>query len=229
MIAVPAAGPKGQRAAIMASRASLDRGEVLGIFPEAQITRNGLTGKFYRGIELILSDREQVPVVPIFLDNLWGSLFSFSGGRFLRKWPRGLRRTVCVTFGPPLPPPVNVFTVRQALLEAGVRAYALRPGQGRLLETLDPALPRLEHPEFGLLAASTPDYHVRDIHQVGHKLGTAGHPVPGVALRVVDSALACLPADSPGKLQALLAGNKDWVDTGWLARIDVDGFVTLVP
>ena len=66
-------------------RKVLDEGGALGIFPEAQMTRNGLTGPFYRGLEVILAGREQVVVIPAFLDNLWGSHFSFSGGRFFGK------------------------------------------------------------------------------------------------------------------------------------------------
>ncbi|MBV8266346.1 MAG: 1-acyl-sn-glycerol-3-phosphate acyltransferase, partial [Planctomycetaceae bacterium] len=94
LIPVPFSGPRAQREMIGAARAALDRGEVLGIFPEGQISRNGLTGKFHRGLEAILKDREHVPVIPVFLDNLWGSLLSFSRGRFFWKRPQGWRRTV---------------------------------------------------------------------------------------------------------------------------------------
>ena len=59
-------------------------------------------------------------MIPVYLDNVWGSVMSFSGGRFVRKWPRGWRRTVVVAFGPPVEPPVTAFTVRQAVLVAGV-------------------------------------------------------------------------------------------------------------
>src|SRR4051794_32688781 len=89
LIPVPYSGPRAQRAMFDSCRKALDRGEVVAIFPEGQITRNGLTGRFHRGLEVILKGREHVPVVPVFLDNLWGSVFSFSGGRFLRKWPIG--------------------------------------------------------------------------------------------------------------------------------------------
>jgi 1-acyl-sn-glycerol-3-phosphate acyltransferase len=215
------------RAAIRAAQAVLDRGEVLGIFPEAQITRNGLTGRFYRGLELILRGHEQVPVLPVFLDNLWGSPFSYSGGRFFRKRLESLRRTVGVAFGPPVPPPVTAFAVRQALLAAGVRAFELRAGNPRPLETLDPRLPRWEHPTLGLLTASTANFDCGGIHQVGYKPGTVGHPVPGVAIRAVDESGQPLPAETEGRLQALVAGQPAWIDTGARGRVDADGFVTL--
>ena len=206
----------------------LDEGGTLGIFPEAQISRNGLTGPFYRGLELIVSGSEQVAVIPAFLAGLWGSFFSFSGGHFFGKRPRGLRRTVVIAFGPPVSPPITAFAVRQAVLEAGVTAFEHLAGTPRPLETIDPALPHLSHPTLGELTGSTPDFDRDGVRQTGHKPGTLGHPLPGVALRVVDDAGAVLPADSPGRLQARVAGQAGWRETGYRASIDRDGFVRLM-
>src|SRR6185312_6168850 len=91
LIPVYLSGASGQRKMIKTCREVLDRGEVLGIFAEGQISRNGLTGPFQRGLEVILAGREQVPVIPVYLDNVWGSNLSFSGGRFFKKKPHGLR------------------------------------------------------------------------------------------------------------------------------------------
>ncbi|MBX6313383.1 MAG: 1-acyl-sn-glycerol-3-phosphate acyltransferase [Isosphaeraceae bacterium] len=227
IIPIPSSGPHGQRAAITAVRRALDRGEAVLIFPEAQLTRNGLLGSFYRGLEVMLKGYDHVPVIPVYLGNLWGSILSHSEGRFFLKWPRGLRRTIVVAFGPPVTPPVTTFQVRQAILAAGVRAAELLPEPRRLPETVDLSLPHLEHPELGLLAVSTPNFDRGGIHQTGHKPGTVGQAAPGVALRVVDDAGHPLPADAEGRLQALLPGRSDWAETGLRARIDRDGFVTL--
>lgn len=225
LIAVPFTGPRAVREAIRSAREALDRGEVLGMFPEGQLTRNGLLGPFYRGIEAIVEGRAQVPVVPVYFDNLWGSIFSHSGGRFFRKRPQGWRRTVNVVFGPPVAPPITAFSARQALLATGTRAYGMRATRPLPLETLDLNLPRLDHPELGPLTGSTADFHQNDVHQVGHKPGSVGQALPGVALRVVDDAGALLPPDAEGRLEALVAGRDNWADTGWKARIDRDGFV----
>ncbi len=127
IIPVPERGPRAQRAAIEAVRAAFDRGDLVAIFPEAQISRNGLLGPFYRGLEVMLKGREDVAVVPVYLDNLWGSLFSYSGGRFFRKWPRGWRRRVVVAIGPPLETPITAFAVRQAVVAAAVQARERSP------------------------------------------------------------------------------------------------------
>jgi len=227
LIPVPSSGPRGHRAAISAARAALDRGRPVVIFPEAQLSRNGLTGPFLRGLEAILHNADSVPVVPVFLDHLWGSLFSFAGRRAFREHFRSLRRLVCVAFGPPIAPPVSAFLVRQGVVEAGVRAFELRETPPLPLETLDPTLPRLEHPSLGLLAASTIDYDHAGIRQVGHKDGTLGQAVPGVALRVVDPNGQDLLPDQFGRLLALLPGRADWLDTGLIASIDRDGFVRM--
>jgi len=235
MIPTPFSGPRAIRAAITEGRAALDRGDCLGIFPEGQISRNGLLGPFYRGIEVILQGRDDVPVVPVALDNLWGSVFSRSGGRFFFKRPRGLRRTVNVVFGPPVPAPVTVFALRQALMEAMVAAYALRTrpgfgpgaGAGADLDTIDPSGPQWRHPALGLLTASAADIHLGDVHQVGRKDGTVGHPVPGVAVRAVDDAGNPLNPRSEGRLQALTAARPSWQDTGRRGSLDADGFVRL--
>jgi len=134
---------------------------------------------------------------------------------------------VIVAFGPPVLPPVTAFAVRQAVLEAGVRATALRRGPAPRREVTDLALPHLAHPEFGLLAVSSPDYDRGDVHQEGQKPGTVGQAAPGVALRVVDDAGRTLPPEAEGRLQALLPGQAEWVETGHRAGIDRDGFVRL--
>lgn len=228
MIPTPFSGPRAIRAAISEGRAALERGDCLGIFPEGQISRNGQLGPFYRGIEVILHGRDDVPVIPVAIDNLWGSLFSRSGGRFFFKWPVGLRRTVNVVFGPPLPAPVTAFALRQALMEAMVHAYALRTRSGPPPETIDPSLPRWEHPTLGLLTASAADIHLPGVDQIGRKEGTVGHPVPGVAVRVVDDSGQPLPPKTVGRLQALTAASLNgWDDTGRRGSMDPDGFVRL--
>ncbi|WP_422926983.1 1-acyl-sn-glycerol-3-phosphate acyltransferase [Singulisphaera sp. PoT] len=227
LIPVPFSKPSALRTSIKATRDALERGEVVALFPEAQLTRNGLLGPFYRGIEVIIDGKEQIPVVPVYLDNLWGSVFSYSGGRFFRKWPKGWRRTVVVVYGRPVKPPITIFALRQAVLEAGVRAFELRRGQVGPLETLDPSKPRFEHPVLGLLTSAASDYHAADVNQVGYKEGTVGHPVPGVALKVEDDAGNDLGPNETGRVIALVAGKGKWVDTGVRGSLDRDGFLRI--
>lgn len=230
IIPIPYSGPRAILTALHRTRDVLAHGDAIAIFPEGQISRTGLTQPFQRGIELMLKNKPDVVVIPVAIDNAWGSLFSRSEGRFFTKRPKGLRRTINVVFGTPRTPPLTAFAIRQALLETLVQAYALRPTPTTPLDTLDPTLPRWEHPQLGLLTASTQDviFPEADIHQVGHKDGTAGHPIPGVAIRVVNDEGKPLPPDAEGRIEALVAHRGGWTDTGRKGRMDVDGFVTPV-
>ena len=229
LISVPYSGPKAQRAAIETCRKVLDEGRLLGIFPEAQLTRNGMTGPFHRGLEVILSKRDDVPVIPVYLDNVWGSVMSYSDGKFVWKKPRGWRRTVVVAFGPAVASPVTAFTVRQAVLIQGVKARAALGWTPRRPEPIDPALPHFDHPDLGPLTGSAADIHdlAAAFHQIGQKPGSIGHPLPGVAIRTIDDAGNALPPDTEGRLQALVPDRPDWSDLNRRGRIDRDGFVTL--
>jgi 1-acyl-sn-glycerol-3-phosphate acyltransferase len=53
----------------------LETGDVLGIFPEGKITADGELNEFKRGIDKIIAE-QPVPVIPMALCNMWGSLFS---------------------------------------------------------------------------------------------------------------------------------------------------------
>ncbi len=81
----------------------LDQGSVLGLFPEGWITRNGKMRRFQPGVQKILKEKK-VPVVKVAIDGLWGSIFSFYGGKVLFKWPSFKRRKVTVTISDPITP-----------------------------------------------------------------------------------------------------------------------------
>ena len=62
-------------------------GEIVCLFPEGQLTRSGTLLRLRRGYEIIARQADG-PVVPVWLDQLWGSIFSFQGQRFFTKWPQ---------------------------------------------------------------------------------------------------------------------------------------------
>jgi acyl-[acyl-carrier-protein]-phospholipid O-acyltransferase/long-chain-fatty-acid--[acyl-carrier-protein] ligase len=111
--------------AIRTAGARLAAGECIAIFPEGQITRNGALGTFQGGCALI-AQRSGVPVVPVYIDGLWRSFFSFSGKGAFKKWPRFKRPQLAVRFGVPLPPE-EVDTLRDRIQILGAELYATRP------------------------------------------------------------------------------------------------------
>jgi 1-acyl-sn-glycerol-3-phosphate acyltransferase len=93
------------RAAFEAADRVLAEGDLLGIFPEGAITRDGELQPFKGGIMKILEGRP-VPVVPVALQNLWGSFFSrIEGGRAMTKpFRRGVWSRVGLVAGEPVAP-----------------------------------------------------------------------------------------------------------------------------
>jgi 1-acyl-sn-glycerol-3-phosphate acyltransferase len=122
--AIPIASQKEDPAtyerAFALAREVLADGELLCIFPEGAITRDGELGEFKGGIMKIL-ETHPVPVVPLALQNLWGSFFSrFNGSAMTRPFRRGIYSRVGLVAGDALPP-------------AAVTPAALRERVGALL------------------------------------------------------------------------------------------------
>src|SRR5258708_4076450 len=91
---------------------AIKNGEIVCIFAEGQITRIGQMLPFRRGFERIMKEVE-APIIPVALDGVWGSIFSFEKGRFLWKLPRSVPYPVTVNFGKALPHTATPPEVRQ--------------------------------------------------------------------------------------------------------------------
>ena len=80
----------------------LAAGNIVCIFPEGGITRDGEIQRFRPGIEKVIA-RRPVPVVPVSIGRLWGSWFSRRKAGGLRRVPGRLFQRVRVTVGEPVP------------------------------------------------------------------------------------------------------------------------------
>ena len=115
--AIPIDGRAGPRAIVQSLRLAseaLAKGDAVCIFAEGGITRTGFLLPFHRGFEQILK-RAPAPVIPVCLDHVWGSIFSFRSGKVLWKWPQKLPYPVSIAFGQPMPPSVTAVEVRLAI------------------------------------------------------------------------------------------------------------------
>lgn len=83
--------------------AALRNGDLIGIFPEGAITRDGEMQAFRPGITRILQ-ADPVTVVPMALSGLWGSFFSrIDGGAMKTPFRRGAFSRIALTVGEPVP------------------------------------------------------------------------------------------------------------------------------
>jgi acyl-[acyl-carrier-protein]-phospholipid O-acyltransferase/long-chain-fatty-acid--[acyl-carrier-protein] ligase len=121
------------RSAIRAATEKIAAGEVVCLFPEGQLERAGTLLRLRRGYELI-AHHANAKVVPVWLDQLWGSIFSFQGGRFFTKLPKRIPYRVTVAFGKPLSADTaDIARVREELLKLGESCFRRRPSLNRHL------------------------------------------------------------------------------------------------
>jgi len=207
--------PKSIGRALKSIQGGLADGDCVGIFCEGGISRTGQIMGFKRGLEWLL-ERVESPILPASIDGMWGSLLSYSEGRFFSKWPRGLRRTVTLTFGTPLPVGTSTDVARLALQELTATVVRRRmasrrpprdfsgdwPAACAEAEAFDGAcLLRRTDRLLASLASDDP---------LAATLGTYGKRLLGIATEVIP------PDTSPSDLVSQLISAKATV---WLARV----------
>ena len=200
---IPVSETKAKDAIIKSSEA-LKRGEVVCIFPEGSLTRNGSLMQLRKGFELI-ARRGDAIIVPIAIDGMWGSFLSFSGGKFFWKLPQHFPRPIGVVVGKAYPASESVHT-RLRLLELSAEAFEMRPSlerhlsremvrgllqKGNSIALVDLAAGRQEFAASNLLALSWA--FAGELRRRTTKSRIAIVLPPGVAAVVAN--LGCLLAD----------------------------------
>ena len=116
--------PVAYEQAFAEARRVLDEGDLLCLFPEGSITRDGRLQEFKGGIMKIL-ESNPVPVVPVALQNLWGSFFSRieQGQAMVQPFRRGLFSRVGLAIGAP----IDAAQVTPGLLQQRVGELLIVP------------------------------------------------------------------------------------------------------
>ena len=123
--------PGQSRSALRRINERLRAGEVVCLFPEGAISRNGQLGEFRRGYERTIDGVDGV-ILPFYLRGLWGSRFSRSSDRLQEMRDQGLRRDVIVAFGRPLPLDTPAHELKRRVFDLSIDAWE------RYTRTLDP-------------------------------------------------------------------------------------------
>ncbi|MEM7009861.1 MAG: MFS transporter [Verrucomicrobiota bacterium] len=127
--------------AIKITAEAVYNGDVVCIFPEGRLTRTGMLNDLRRGFELIARKSES-PVMPVYMDALWGSIFSFERLKYFYKAPLRFPYPVTVNFGELIPhDQVNAGLARAAIQDLSAEAFDARedldrPLAGELVKAL---------------------------------------------------------------------------------------------
>lgn len=128
--------PKKILASLMEARAALDDGYMVCIFAEGSVTRSGMLQEFRGGFERIVRN-SSIPVIPVYLGGVWGSIFSYFHGKPMTRWPAMIPYPVGILFGKPLPPTTSAYEVRDRVMELSVDYFNdLKPRRHSIGEEL---------------------------------------------------------------------------------------------
>ena len=119
------------KAALQAINALLKAGEVVCLFPESSISRNGQLGEFKKGYEKTVEGVEGV-ILPFYLRGLWGSRFSRSSEKLQENRNNGVRGDVIVAFGKPLPMDTPAHELKRHVFDLSIETWEQHT------QTLDP-------------------------------------------------------------------------------------------
>ena len=108
-------GPKSIVRSLDNVKAALANGDVVCVFPESYPTRTGVMLPFHRGFESVARSTN-VSILPLCLDQLWGSIFSYKGGRLFWKWPKWKWQPITVAIGPAHNSSATAPDIRQVIV-----------------------------------------------------------------------------------------------------------------
>ena len=114
----------GAKQSLKAVEDALNNDELVVMFPEGYLSRNGQIGKFHAGFERVMTE-VNVPIIPFYLRGLWGSVASHATKQY-KTSSKIKTRQVSVSFGPPLPSNSNAAEVKKKVFELSIvswRAY----------------------------------------------------------------------------------------------------------
>lgn len=114
-------GPKAILKSLNDARQALLDGLCVGIFPEGGISRTGQIQSMRPGLTRILKGTHAT-VLPLYIDQVWGSIFTYAGGKTIWKIPRSFRHRITIHIGKPMESSETVHDVRQSLQLEGALA-----------------------------------------------------------------------------------------------------------
>ncbi|MDD5597086.1 MAG: AMP-binding protein [Victivallaceae bacterium] len=135
IIEVPDGKPRKLREMFKKTRDMFNNGELICVFPEGNITRNGIMSSFKKGLSLMLPRDKDVPVLPVRIGMLWGSIFSNFYGNFKLRWPSEIPHPASIIIGEPISPDSSGYEIRLVLSEMAAEIEAIPHDRERPIHT----------------------------------------------------------------------------------------------
>ena len=135
VLEVPRGKPRKLRQLIKKTHEMFRAGEIICVFPEGNITRNGLMSSFHKGFASILPKDLNVPVMPIHIGMLWGSIFTNFYARIKFRWPGEIPHPASIIIGKPISADTSGYHIRLILSEMAAEIEAIPHERERPVHT----------------------------------------------------------------------------------------------
>ena len=112
---------RGSKGALIEVSKALNNGQIVAIFPEGHISRNGHLDTFKNGFEKATEDVDpkNAVIVPFYLRGLWEDNFSYAS----KKLKNSKRKDISISFGKPMPINSTTNEVKKAVFELSIDAW----------------------------------------------------------------------------------------------------------
>ncbi|GGI88242.1 acyl-[ACP]--phospholipid O-acyltransferase [Legionella impletisoli] len=114
-------GSSASKDALREIHAALNQGEVIALFPEGRLSRNGQVGAFHSGFERAAEETNAV-IVPFYLHGLWGAKTSYATEHY-KDLAKMNNRRVSVIYGEPMANHASALEVRQTVRELSIKSW----------------------------------------------------------------------------------------------------------
>ncbi len=112
---------RGSKGALAEVSKALNAGQIVAIFPEGHISRNGHLDTFKSGFEKAAAevDSKNAVIVPFYLRGLWEDNFSYAS----KKLKNSQTKDISVSFGKPMPIHSKAGEVKKAVFELSIKSW----------------------------------------------------------------------------------------------------------
>jgi acyl-[acyl-carrier-protein]-phospholipid O-acyltransferase / long-chain-fatty-acid--[acyl-carrier-protein] ligase len=111
----------GSKEAIESIQATLKAGEIVALFPEGYLSRNGQLGVFQKGFEKAVAGTDAV-IIPFYIRGLWGTLVSYATPQYKEMTKRHSRK-ISLSYGAPMSSEATAAQVKQAVFNLSMVAW----------------------------------------------------------------------------------------------------------